>query len=231
MLDLYTWRTPNGKKPPILLAELELSYDLHLVNLGEGEQKRAEYLRINPNGKIPALVDTEGTRGELVVVFESGAILEYLADKASRFLPKEHPGRAEVLSWTHWQMAGPGPMFAQLLAFVGEEPRNEGAVSAFFAESQRLTRVLDGRLRDREWVAGAYSIADIMNYPWFAEIGQRQPAVLEGADHVRRWMAAMAARSAVRAGMAVGAVDVSALCGRGPSPPARGRPASRRRSK
>ncbi len=104
MLDLYTWHTPNGKKPPILLAELDWPYDLHLVNLGQNEQKQPEYLRINPNGKIPALVDTERSDGGLVTVFESGAILQYLAEKAGRFLPSDQPGRSEVLSWVYWQV-------------------------------------------------------------------------------------------------------------------------------
>jgi GST-like protein len=200
MLDLYTWRTPNGKKAPILLAELGWQYELHLVNLGQGDQKKPEYLAINPNGKIPALVDTEGPNG-LVVIFESGAILEYLADKAGRFLPKEHPGRAEALSWAYWQVGGPGPFFGQLLAFARQTPRNEGAFEKFFGESQRLVRVLDGRLKDREWIAGAYSIADIMNYPWFAALQEYQPTVLDGADHVKRWIADMAARPAVTTGM------------------------------
>ncbi|HTB74702.1 MAG TPA: glutathione S-transferase N-terminal domain-containing protein [Polyangiaceae bacterium] len=204
MLDLYTWRTPNGKKAPILLAELGWPFELHLINLGQGEQRRTEYLAINPNGKIPALVDTEGLNGELVVVFESGAILEYLADKAGQFLPREQPGRAEVLSWAYWQVGGPGPFFAQMLAFAGEHPRNDDAFEKFFRESQRLVRVLEGRLRDREWIAGPYSIADIMNYPWFAAVAEGQPAALEGAQHVQRWIAAMAARPAVQKGMAVG---------------------------
>jgi GST-like protein len=174
------------------------------VNLGHGEQKKAEYLAINPNGKIPALVDTEGPNGELVVVFESGAILEYLADKAGRFLPKDQPGRSEVLSWAYWQVGGPGPFFGQLLAFARQQPRNQDAFDKFFVESQRLIRVLDVRLADREWVAGAYSIADMMNYPWFAALAEHQADALEGAAHVKRWMAAMAARPAVQAGMAVG---------------------------
>ncbi len=139
-----------------------------------------------------------------MVVFESGAILEYLADKSGNLLPKDQPGRAEVLSWAYWQVGGPGPFFGQLVAFSREEPRNEGAIAKFFVESQRLVRVLDGRLRDREWIAGSYSIADIMNYPWFATVAEFQPAVLEGADHVKRWMAAMAARPAVQKGMSVG---------------------------
>jgi GST-like protein len=204
MLDLYAWHTPNGKKGPILLAELDWPYDLHLVNLGLNEQKTREYLAINPNGKIPALVDTEGANHELVVVFESGAILEYLADKAGRFLPSSGPGRAEVLSWVYWQVGGPGPFFGQMIAFGREQPRNEPAFAKFFEESRRLIGVLDGRLRDREWVAGGYSIADIMNYPWFAAAEEFQPASLDGADHVKRWMSAMASRPAVRKGMNFG---------------------------
>jgi GSH-dependent disulfide-bond oxidoreductase len=221
MLDLYTWRTPNGKKAPILLAELGWPYELHLVNLGQGAQRKAEYLAINPNGKIPALVDTEATCGELVVVFESGAILEYLADKAGRFLPKDQPGRSEVLSWVYWQVGGPGPFFAQMLALADRrpgKPRESEAFEALFLESQRLVRVLDGRLRDREWIAGAYSIADITSYPWFAAAAEGQPAVLEGAEHVKRWIAAMAARPAVMAGMAVG----SELAPESPTSAARG---------
>jgi GST-like protein len=202
MLDLYTWHTPNGKKAPILLAELDWPYDLHLINLGQNEQKRREYLAINPNGKIPALVDTEGAHGNLVVMFESGAILQYLADKAGLFLPAEGPGRAEVLSWVYWQVGGPGPFFGQMISFGREEPRNEAAFEKFFDESKRLVGVLDARLRDREWIAGRYSIADMMNYPWFAAAQEFQPRVLEGAVHVKRWMDAMAGRTAVQKGMA-----------------------------
>jgi GST-like protein len=201
MLDLYTWHTPNGKKAPILLAELGWAYELHLVNLGEGQQKKPAYLAINPNGKIPALVDLERPNGGLVVVFESGAILQYLADKAGRFLPREQPGRSEVLSWVYWQVGGPGPFFGQLLAFAREEPKNQAAFEKFFGESKRLVEVLDGRLADREWIAGDYSIADMMSYPWFAAVAAVQGDVLDGASHVKRWMAAMAARPAVQKGM------------------------------
>ncbi|MCL2448229.1 MAG: glutathione binding-like protein, partial [Polyangiaceae bacterium] len=163
-----------------------------------------EYLAINPNGKIPALVDTERTDGGLVVVFESGAIMTYLADKAGRFLPRDEPGRSEVLSWAYWQVGGPGPFFGQLVAFGRESPRNQAAFDKFFAESQRLARVFDTRLADREWVAGAYSIADMMSYPWFAAVGRAHPEVLEESDAVRGWMARMAARPAVQKGMNFG---------------------------
>lgn len=204
MLDLYTWHTPNGQKAPILLAELGWEYELHLVNLGENEQKRPEYLRINPNGKIPALVDTERSDGGLVTVFESGAILQYLAEKAGRFLPKDQPGRSEVLSWAYWQVGGPGPFFGQLVAFGRHRAAHEEAFAKFFEESKRLVHVLDGRLRNREWIAGQYSIADMMTYPWFDDVARFQPAVLEGADAVRKWMDWMAARPAVQKGMSFG---------------------------
>jgi GST-like protein len=204
MLDLYTWHTPNGKKAPILLAELDWPYELHLVNLGQNEQKQPGYLRINPNGKIPALVDTERSDGGIVTVFESGAILQYLAEKSGRFLPSDQPGRSEVLSWVYWQVGGPGPFFGQLIAFGRAGEGSEGAFSKFLEESRRLVRVLDGQLRDREWIAGPYSISDMMNYPWFAAVAEHQPAVLEGADAVRRWMDRMEARPAVKKGMNFG---------------------------
>jgi GST-like protein len=203
MLDLYTWHTPNGKKAPILLAELDWPYELHLVNLPHNDQKKPAYLAINPNGKIPALVDTEGANAELVTVFESGAILQYLADKAGRFLPKDEPGRSEVLSWVYWQVGGPGPFFGQAIAFGRQEPRNEAAFEKFLGESRRLVGVLDTRLRDREWIAGSHSIADIINYPWFAALAEFQPDSLDGADAVRRWMTQMASRPAVQKGMAL----------------------------
>jgi GST-like protein len=203
MLDLYTWRTPNGRKVPILLAELDWSYELHLVDLGKNEQKAPGYLAINPNGKIPALVDRDGARGERVVVFESGAILEYLADKSGRLLPRAGAARAEVLSWLYWQVGGPGPFFGQMLAFARQTPRGEGAFAKFRDESRRLAQVLDGRLRDRPYVAGDYSIADIACYPWFAAIAEHGAEALAGAAPVRRWMERMEERPAVRSGMAL----------------------------
>jgi GST-like protein len=201
MLDLYTWHTPNGHKVPILLAELALPYELHLVDLSKGEQKSEAFLALNPNGKIPALVDRDGPGAERVTLFESGAILEYLAERAGRLLPAAARERAEVKSWLYLQVGAIGPMFGQLGAFGRETPRNEKAFAKFFDEGKRLVGVLDRRLRDREWLAGSYSIADIAHYPWFAAIGKHQPQVLEGADHVEAWMKRMAARPAVQKGM------------------------------
>jgi GST-like protein len=197
MLQLYTWRTPNGRKVPILLAELGWHCEMHLVDLGANQQKAPEFLAKNPNGKIPALVDGD------VVVFESGAILQYIAERAGRFLPTEPGPRAEVLSWCWWQVGGPGPFFGQLGAFGREEPRDDHAFQKFLAESKRLVGVLDGRLKGREWIAGEYSIADMINYPWFEAIAKLHPDVLEGADAVKAWMKRMAARPAVQRGMAL----------------------------
>ncbi len=204
MLDLYTWRTPNGRKVPILLAELELPYQLHLIDLGKGEQKTAAYLAINPNGKIPALIDhVDG--GEPVRLFESGAILEYLATKAGRLLPTAPARRAEVMSWLFWQVGGPGPMFGQLGAFARETPRNQAAYDKFAAEAHRLVGVLDGGLRDREYLAGDYSIADIATYPWLVAMAESQALSLDGAEHVLAWMGRLALRPAVIAGMSIAA--------------------------
>jgi GSH-dependent disulfide-bond oxidoreductase len=195
MMQLLTWRTPNGRKPAILLAELGWPCTLRLVDLGKQEQKAPEYLALNPNGKIPTLVDGE------IVVFESGAILQYLAEKAGRFLPQTPASRAEVLSWTYWQVGGPGPMFGQLGSFAREEERDEHAFAKFHEESRRLAGVLDRHLHDRDWIAREYSIADMMSYPWFAAMAEAEPDILDGAEAVKAWLARMGARPAVQKGM------------------------------
>jgi GST-like protein len=205
MLDLYTWRTPNGRKVPILLAELELPYQLHLIDLGKQQQKSPGYLAINPNGKIPALIDREGEGGEPVQIFESGAILQYLADKTGRFLPKAGAARAEVLSWLYWQVGGPGPMFGMLGQFAHETPRNQPAYDKLQKEALRLVGVLDRQLGGREYIAGEYSIADIACYPWFVAMAESQALSLDGAEHVAAWMARLAIRPAVISGMSVAA--------------------------
>lgn len=203
MLDLYTWRTPNGRKAPILIAELGLPHRLHLIDLEKKEQKKPAYLAINPNGKIPAMIDRAGPGGEEVRLFESGAILAYLAEREGRLLPKAAAARAEVMSWLFWQVGGPGPMFGQLGQFAREVPRNDAAYDKFLAEARRLVGVLDGRLRDREYVAGEYSIADIACYPWFVAMAEKQALALEGAEHVAAWMARVAVRPAVITGMSI----------------------------
>lgn len=203
MLDLYTWRTPNGRKVPILLAELGMPYQLHLVDLGKKEQKSPAYLAINPNGKIPALIDRDGPGGETVTLFESGAILLYLAEKAGRLLPTAPARRAEVLSWLFWQVGGPGPTFGQLGAAAKDASHDPRRYEQLVTEARRLVGVLDGQLRDREYVAGEYSIADIACFPWFVQVAEEHGLVLEDASHVSAWMARLATRPAVIAGMSV----------------------------
>ncbi|MDB4942583.1 MAG: yfcG [Labilithrix sp.] len=202
-IELYAAPTPNGKKIPIALEELGLAYDLRRIDFAKKEQKSPEFLAINPNGKIPALVDHDVPGGP-VTLFESGAILLHLATKAGKLLGGSAAERGAVLSWTFWQAGGPGPMFGQAGAFGRESPRNEAAYEKFLNESKRLAKVLDDHLADgrNEWVAGPYSIADIMLYPWFEGIGKLQPAVVDGLTAVAAWTARMGARPAVQRGMA-----------------------------
>jgi GST-like protein len=207
MLDLYTWTTPNGRKVPILLAELDLPFNLHLVDLTKGEQHEAPYLAINPNGKIPALVDSDEPDGKPLTIFESGAILMYVCDKADaegRFLPKDVAGRYRAIEWVMWQVGGIGPMYGQLGYFARTKPRNDAAFERFLTEGRRLTKVLDTELATREWLAGNYSIADIACYPWVQGMTEYVPEVLEGAPAVHRWLQRMGARPAVANGMSLG---------------------------
>ena len=206
MLDLYTAATPNGKKIPIALAELDLPYELHVIDFKKKEQKSAAFLALNPNGKIPALVDTSPNdkSSDRVVLFESGAILHYLAEKTGKLLGKNAAQRAEVMSWLFWQVGGPGPMFGQAGAFGREQPPNKPAYDKFLGESKRLAEVLDGRLEGRDWIAGDYSIADIANYPWFDGIKSFEPSIVENVPHVQAWLRRMSARPAVQKGMRLG---------------------------
>lgn len=200
-LELYTWHTPNGRKPAILLAELEVDYRVHLINIADGEQKRPSYLAINPNGKIPALVDRDPNLGS-VTVFESGAILLYLAEKHQRFLPRGIGGRrSEVLSWLFWSIGGPGPAFGQLGQLGREEPRDEHAFAHFMKEAKRLASVIDAQLVLRDHLCDEYSIADIVSYPWFAALAEAYPSALEDTKHVKAWLDRVGSRPAVRAGM------------------------------
>jgi glutathione S-transferase len=200
MIDLYTAPTPNGHKVSIALEELGLPYEVHVVNLLAGEQKRPEYLRINPNGRIPAIVDRD--EGDFAV-FESGAILIYLAEKAGRLLPADRRGRSLVIQWLMFQMSGIGPMMGQANVFYRYFPEKiQPAIDRYQNECRRLFEVLDTRLRDRQWLADEYSIADIANWAWvrtYRWSGVR----IEGLDHLRRWMADMAARPACQRGIAV----------------------------
>jgi GSH-dependent disulfide-bond oxidoreductase len=199
MIDLYYWTTPNGHKITIFLEEAGVPYRLIPVNIGTGEQFREDFLRIAPNNRIPAIVDTAPADGGAPIsVFESGAILLYLAEKTGQFLPADVRGRVEVTQWLLWQMAGLGPMAGQNHHFVQYAPeRIPYATQRYVNETNRLYGVLDRRLADRDFIAGAYSIADMACYPWVVPY-KRQQQSLGDFPHLRRWFERMASRPAVK---------------------------------
>jgi GSH-dependent disulfide-bond oxidoreductase len=207
MIDLYTWTTPNGRKISIMLEECRLDYRVHPVDIGKGEQFRPEFVRICPNSKIPAIVDRETETS----VFESGAILIYLAEKAGRLLPTTNPARARVLEWLMWQMANVGPMLGQANHFANAAPeRIPYAVDRYIGESARLIKVMDDQLARAPYLTGDYSIADIATYPWvnagFSLLKAVKPDVVGEGAQVARWLEAIGARPAVAKGMAVPAL-------------------------
>ncbi|MFP4127176.1 MAG: glutathione binding-like protein [Alphaproteobacteria bacterium] len=198
MLELYYWTTPNGHKVTMFLEEAELAYSLRPVNIAKGEQFEPEFLAIAPNNRIPALVDPEPDDGGApLALFESGAILEYLADKTGRFLPRAPRPRFTVLQWLYWQMGGLGPMLGQNHHFKTYAPeRIDYAIKRYVDEAKRLYRVLDNRLEGRAFIAGDdYSIADMACYPWTVS-HERQGIDLADYPHVRRWFEAIKARPA-----------------------------------
>jgi GST-like protein len=199
MIELYYWTTPNGHKITIFLEEAGLPYRIIPVNIGKGEQFAPEFLRIAPNNRIPAIIDTAPADGGAPLsIFESGAILEYLAEKSGRFLPADVRGRFEVLQWLYWQMAGLGPMAGQNHHFVQyARERIPYAIERYVNETNRLYAVLDRRLADREFVAGDYSIADMAIYPWIVPY-KKQKQNLGDFPNLRRWFEVIAARPAVQ---------------------------------
>ena len=203
MIDLYYWPTPNGWKISIMLEECGLDYRMIPVNIGRGDQFSPEFLAISPNHRMPAIVD-HAARPEPVSVFESGAVLIYLAEKTGRFMPASTPGRKQVLEWLFWQVGNLGPMAGQLSHFVNYAPeKNEYAQRRYANEYDRCIGVLERRLAEREYLAGDYSIADMASWPWlipYRHLGQS----LEPYPNVRRWHEAMKARPAVRAGVDLG---------------------------
>lgn len=206
MIDLYTAGTPNGHKASIALEELGLPYELKLLDLAKNEQKSPEFLAINPNGRIPAIVDHDE---DDFAVFESGAILIYLAEKTGRLMPTDRKGRSRVIQWLMFQMGGVGPMFGQLgffHKFAGKEYEDKRPRDRYAAESRRLLKVLDQRLAERSWIMGDdYTIADIATFPWVRNlVGFYGAGDLVGyADfkHVQRALDAFVARPAVKAGL------------------------------
>ena len=202
MIRLYTWGTPNGKKVSIMLEEVELPYEVHPINIGQGDQLKPEYLAINPNSKIPAIIDTDGPGGKPLKLFESGAILLYLAEKTGRFLPQDQAKRYEVIQWLMFQMGGVGPMFGQANYFYRMQEKVPAAIERFYKEAIRLYRVLDGELAQREFLAAEYSIADIATYPWVGRHDGHN-VKLEEFPNVKRWFDAISERPAIKRGMAV----------------------------
>jgi GST-like protein len=197
MIDLYTAATPNGHKVSIALEEMGLPYAMHVLSFATRDQKQPAFLAINPNGRIPAIVDRDA--GDFAV-FESGAILIYLAEKTGRFLPTEAKARSVVIQWLMFQMGGLGPMQGQAGWFKNAAPEFIPlAYQRYHDETRRLYGVYDARLKDRDWLADDYSIADMATYPWVAS---RYAGVeVDGFDNLRRWMDRMAARPAVAKGM------------------------------
>ncbi|MEI7612243.1 MAG: glutathione S-transferase N-terminal domain-containing protein [Betaproteobacteria bacterium] len=198
MLDLYYWTTPNGHKITIFLEEAQLPYRIIPVNIAKGEQFAPDFLKISPNNRMPALVDHAPAEGiKPVSVFESGAILLYLAEKTGQFIPHDLAGRTEVLQWLFWQMGGLGPMAGQNHHFVQYAPEKiPYAINRYVNETNRLYGVLNKRLADREFIAGDYSIADMASYPWIVP-WKRQLQNLDDFPHLRRWFDSIRARPAV----------------------------------
>jgi GST-like protein len=202
MIQLYTWATPNGKKASIMLEEVELSYEVHPINIAKGDQLKPEYLAINPNNKIPAIIDSDGPGGKSLKLFESGAILMYLAEKTGKFLPQELAKRYEVIQWLMFQMGGVGPMFGQANYFYRLEEKVPFAVERYYKEAIRLYKVLEQTLGQRDYLAGEYSIADIATYPWVGRHDGHN-VKLEEFPNVKRWFDGISQRPAVKRGMAV----------------------------
>jgi GST-like protein len=203
MIALYTFGTPNGRKASIALEEMGLGYTVHSIDIMKGDQFKPDFLAINPNGKIPAIVDPDGPDGKPMAVFESGAILIYLAEKTGQFLPSDARGRSVVFQWLMFQMGGIGPMFGQSHHFRRFAPEQiPYAVDRYTKETRRLYGVLDARLAQVQFLAGAYSIADMATYPWTARHAW-QGVELAEFPNVKRWFDALSAQPALARGMAV----------------------------
>jgi GST-like protein len=198
MMKLYTWKTPNGYKTPIMLEETGLEYDIVPINISKGEQMTPEFLAINPNNKIPVLVD-DAAEGGTLTVFESGAILEYLAEKTGQLMPKDMQGKYHVIEWLMFQMASVGPMFGQLAHFMRFAPEKiEYPIKRYTDESKRILGVMNGQLGRSPYLAGDYSIADITTYPWIRAAMMMNADMFTEFPNVSRWYHEIDARPAVK---------------------------------
>ncbi|MDA7763713.1 glutathione S-transferase N-terminal domain-containing protein [Pelagibacterales bacterium] len=199
MIELYTSPTPNGYKTSVTLEELELPYNVHVINLQKQDQKKPEFLKMNPNGRIPVIVDTE----EDITIFESGAQLIYLAEKTGKLMPTDINGRSLVIQWLMFQMSGIGPMMGQANVFFRYFPEKiQPAIDRYQNEGRRLFEVLDGRLKDHEYLAGDFSIADIANWCW-VRTSAWSGINIEGLDHLKRWKDQLEVRPGCKKGVAV----------------------------
>ena len=199
MIKLYTAPTPNGHKVSCLLEALEMDYEAILVNLSEGEQKKPNFLKISPNGRIPAIVDTEND----LSIFESGAIMIYLADKAGKLIPQDTDRRYKVMEWLMFQMGGIGPMMGQANVFYRYFPEKlQPAIDRYQNEGRRLFEVLDKQLNDNDWLAGDYSIADIANWCW-VRTHKWSGVSTDGLENLERWKNAMYEQPGMQAGIKV----------------------------
>jgi GST-like protein len=211
VLQLYSFPTPNGVKVSIALEEVGLPYEAHLVDILKNETWGEDFLSLNPNGKIPAIVDPDGPGGQPLALFESGAILAYLADKTGQLLPEDPARRWETLQWVFFQMAGVGPMFGQLgffYKFAGKDIADKRPLERYVNESKRLLGVLDRRLGDRQWIMGdTYTIADIALFPWVRTLdafyGAGDLVGLGELARVNAWLEAAAARPASQRGLTI----------------------------
>ena len=201
MIDLYSWKTSNGKKASIMLEECRLDYNIHPINIGQDDQFTPEFTAINPNGKIPAIIDQDGPGGQPYTVIESGAILMYLAEKTGQFMPSEMAARYDVIQWLMFQMGGIGPIFGQVHHFKrAAKEQVPYAINRYYTECRRLYAVLDARLEGREYLAGDVSIADFATLPWVFR-HDWQEVDLADFPNVKRWYDTLMARPALTRGM------------------------------
>jgi len=202
MIQLYTWGTPNGKKASIMLEEIGMPYEVHPINIGQGDQFKSEYLAINLNNKIPSIIDPDGPGGKPFTLFESGAILMYLAEKSGKLWPADLRQRYTVIQWLMFQMGGVGPMFGQANYFYRLEEKIPFAIERFHKEALRLYGVLEKALGKNEFLSGEYSIADIATYPWVWR-HEMHHVRLEDFPSVKRWYDSISDRPAVKRGMEI----------------------------
>ena len=203
MIDLYTWTTPNGRKGSVMLEECGIPYNVHPVNIRNGDQFKPEFLKISPNNKMPAITDPDGPGGKPISIFESGAILMYLAEKTGQLMPSDTRGKYNVIQWLMFQMASVGPMLGQAHHFRRYAPEKlEYAINRYTNEAKRIYAVIDKRLGEAKYLAGDYSIADIATYPWLVPHSM-QGQNLEDFPNLKKWYDELRARPATQRGFAV----------------------------